>query len=245
MNTNDLSPRTVSAERGLAWWTEAWALFTRAALLWIVFAVLLFILMAVLGFIPLVGALAAVLLLPVFVGSWMLAAHKVEQGGTLEIGDLFACFQGARLTPLLVVGALLLAGSVVIGLVVGALGFGAVFGAMGGMGGMHQGGGNVLAALGASMFALLVALVLGMLLLMASWFAPSLVVFRGVPPVDSLKASFSASLKNIVPFLVWSVIYLVAAFVASIPFGLGWILLAPLTALTAYVAYKDVFGTPG
>lgn len=30
--------------------------------------------------------------------------------------------------------------------------------------------------------------------------------------------------------------------VASIPFGLGWVVLVPVVLLTVYVLYKDVFG---
>ena len=51
-----------------------------------------------------------------------------------------------------------------------------------------------------------------------------------------------STLKNVVPFLVFGVIYIVAAIVASIPFGLGWIVLVPVSLLTAYVSYEDVFG---
>lgn len=39
-------------------------------------------------------------------------------------------------------------------------------------------------------------------------------------------------------------IYLVAAIVASIPAGLGCMVLAPVLLLAAYVAYKDLFGGP-
>lgn len=232
--------RTVDAGRGVAWWSEAWALFMKAAGLWIVLAIVLIIIFVVLSFIPILGGLALALVLPVFVGSWMLAARKVEQGGTLEVGDLFSCFQGERLTPLLILGALVLAAGIVIGIVVGALGMGAVFGGV--ASGMAGSGGGLMASLGAGMLALLAGLVLGLLLTMATWFAPALVVFDGVAPVDAVKASFAASLKNIGAFIVWSLLYLVAAFVASIPFGLGWIVLAPLVLLTAYIAYKDIFG---
>ncbi|MCL4697426.1 MAG: hypothetical protein KJ023_10325 [Burkholderiaceae bacterium] len=230
--------RTVDAGRGVAWWSEAWALFMKAAGLWIVLAIVLIIIFVVLSFIPILGGLALALVLPVFVGSWMLAARKVEQGGTLEVGDLFSCFQGERLTPLLILGALVLAAGIVIGIVVGALGMGAVFGGV--ASGMAGSGGGLMASLGAGMLALLAGLVLGLLLTMATWFAPALVVFDA--PVDAVKASFAASLKNIGAFIVWSLLYLVAAFVASIPFGLGWIVLAPLVLLTAYIAYKDIFG---
>jgi uncharacterized membrane protein len=57
-----------------------------------------------------------------------------------------------------------------------------------------------------------------------------------------MKASLAACLKNVVPFLVYGVLYIVAAIVASIPFGLGWIVLVPVLMLTVYVSYKDVFG---
>jgi len=56
-----------------------------------------------------------------------------------------------------------------------------------------------------------------------------------------LSLSIAATLKNVVPFLVFGVIYIVASIVASIPFGLGWIVLLPLSLLTAYVSYRDVF----
>jgi uncharacterized membrane protein len=233
-------PRVVDAGRGINWWTEAWALFAKNAGMWIVLALILIVILVVLSLIPLLGSLAASLLAPVLAGGWMLAARKVEAGGALEAGDLFAAFKGDKLTPLLVLGAVLLVATLVIALAVGALGFGAIMGMT--VGGAHQSAGGMMAAMGAGMLALLVGLALGLLAAMAVWFAPALVVFRNVAPVDALKASFSASLKNIVPFLLYGVIYFIAAIVASIPFGLGWIVLVPVVLLTVYVSYKDVFG---
>jgi uncharacterized membrane protein len=77
---------------------------------------------------------------------------------------------------------------------------------------------------------------------MALWFAPALVIFRGTAPVDAMKISFAACLRNIVPFLLYGLLYIVAAIIASIPFGLGWIVLAPLVMISLYVSYRDVFG---
>ena len=70
---------------------------------------------------------------------------------------------------------------------------------------------------------------------------PALVVFHNMAPIDAAKASFAASLKNVMAFLVFGAIYIVAAIVASIPFGLGWLVLVPLLALCAYLSYKEVF----
>lgn len=237
--TTGPEPRSVDAGRGLTWWTDAWALFTKNPGMWIVLALILIVIFVVLNFVPFLGSLVTSLLTPVFAGSWLLAARKVESGGTLEAGDLFTCFK-EKLTPLLVLGVLMLVATVIIVVVVGALGFGAAMALIAGGGG--QSGGGMMAAIGAGMLALLVGLALGMLIAMALWFAPALVVFRDVAPVDAIKISFSASLKNIVPFLLYGVIYIVAAIVASIPLGLGWIVLVPVLLLTAYVSYKDVFG---
>lgn len=233
------TPRTVDAGRGLSWWSEAWALFMKNPGMWIVLALITIVIFVVLGVIPFLGAIASALLWPAFSGGWLLAARKVEGGGALEVGDLFAGFKD-KLTPLLVIGALLLAAGFVTFLVAGVLGFGAVMGAI--ASGTQGSAGGMMAAMGAGMLALLVALALGLLIAMAVWFAPALVVFDNVAPVEALKISFAACLKNIVPFLLYGIIYLVAAIVASIPVGLGWIVLIPLVLLTAYTSYKDVFG---
>jgi len=228
--------RGVDAGRGLSWWTEAWALFMKNAGMWIVLGLILLVAFVVLSFVPLLGPLVGSLVAPVFAGSWLLAARKLEAGGALAVDDLLAGFK-EKLTPLLVLGALLLVATLVIGAVAMAFGFGAAMG----LGGV-QGSGGVMAAMGGGMLAVLVGLALGLLLAMAFWFAPALVVFRDMAPVDALKASVFASLKNIVPFLLYSVIYFIAAIVASIPFGLGWVVLVPVLLLTVYVSYKDVFG---
>jgi uncharacterized membrane protein len=233
-------PRAVDGGQGVTWWTDAWALFTKSAAIWIVLGLILFIIMVVLAFIPIVGQLASALLLPVFAGSWMLATKKFEAGGTLEAGDLFCAFKSDKLTQLIVVGALFLAMMVVIFLVMGVLGFG---GAMGMMAGGAMGSARgMMAGMGVGMLAMLVGLLLFMLVTMALWFAPPLVVLRGVAPIDAMRLSFAASIKNIGPFLLWSLIYIIASIVASIPFALGWLVLGPVLMLTMYVSYKDVFG---
>ncbi|GAB4478915.1 MAG: hypothetical protein OHK0044_26100 [Burkholderiaceae bacterium] len=238
-NASQALPRTVDAGRGIGWWSDAWTLFAKNPGVWIVLALIMIAIYIGLHFIPFVGGIAGSLILPPLAAGWLLAARKVERGGTLEIGDLFAGFTD-KLTPLLVVGALLLVAGLVIMLIAGALGFGAGMGMF--MDGARHGAGGMMAAFGAAMLALLVAVALATLLAMALWFAPALVVFRDVAPVDAMKRSFAACLKNIVPFLLYGVVYVLAAVVASIPFGLGWIVLLPVLMLTAYTSYKDVFG---
>jgi uncharacterized membrane protein len=239
-NTDPNQPRTVDGAHGVTWWTDAWDLFMKNVAIWIVLGLILFIILIVLAVIPIVGQLASALLLPVFVGSWMMAAQKLEGGGTLEAGDLFSAFKGDKVTPLIVVGALFLAMMVVIFVVMGVLGFGGAMGMMAG-GAMHSARG-MMAGFGVGMLAMLVGFILFFLVTMALWFAPPLVALRGVAPIDAMRLSFAASLKNVVPFLLWSLIYIVASIVATIPIFLGWLVLGPVLMLTVYVSYKDVFG---
>ncbi len=231
-------PRTVEAGRGVNWWTDSGSLFMKNPGMWIVLGLVLIVIVTLLNFVPMLGGAAAALLTPVFVGSWMLAVRKQEGGGALEVGDLFLGFK-ETLNPLLVLGALSLAASAVIFVVMWVFGFGAFLGM--GMGAMHHSGLGVLAAAGAGLFAVLVALALFVPITMAFWFAPALVVFDGVAPVEALKSSFAACLKNVVPFLVYGVLGLVAAILATIPAGLGWLVLLPLTGHSVYLSYRDVY----
>lgn len=232
-------PQTVAAGHGFAWWSEAWQLFKGGAGMWIVLVIVLFMVFVVLGFVPVVGGLATALLLPVFAGSLMLAARKAAGGATLEVGDLLAAFRD-HLNPLLVLGALNLVATLVLGGLATMMGLGAVIGVIAGAAGSSPGA--VLTALGAGMAALIILLVLGLVLAMALWFAPSLVVFRGTPPVEAVGISLRASLKNIAPFTLYGLAYILAAIVATIPLGLGWIVLVPVLILTVYTSYRDVFG---
>jgi uncharacterized membrane protein len=57
----------------------------------------------------------------------------------------------------------------------------------------------------------------------------------------ALTTSFSACLKNIVPFLVWGVMALLLGILATIPILLGWLLLGPVLMVSVYTAYRDIF----
>ncbi len=83
---------------------------------------------------------------------------------------------------------------------------------------------------------------LSVLLYMALWFAPALVALRGTAPVDAIKQSFFGCLKNVVPFLIYGIIMMVLSIVATIPLGLGWLVLGPVAIASVYVAYRDIYG---
>jgi uncharacterized membrane protein len=91
------------------------------------------------------------------------------------------------------------------------------------------------------MIAGLLVAALSVPLYMATWFAPALIVLNDVAPMDALKASFFACLRNWIPFTVYSVVLLVLGLLAAIPLGLGYLVLVPVLAASIYTAYRDLF----
>jgi uncharacterized membrane protein len=57
----------------------------------------------------------------------------------------------------------------------------------------------------------------------------------------ALKTSFGACLKNIVPFLIWSIAVFFLSILATIPLALGWLLLGPVLLASIYLSYRDIF----
>lgn len=236
---------SVAAGNGLNWWGEGWRLFTLSPMIWIGITVLFVVIMLMVTLIPVLGTFATTLLAPVLAGGVIAGCRAQDQGDELTLAHLFAGFAD-RLQPLLIVGLLYLVGSFAIVLVVagalftvvGVTGIGALL-----TGDPMQAGFALLASLGlGAMLALLFGLLLGIPLTMAYWFAPALVVLRNDDPVAAMKASFEACLVNVLSMLVYSVLGLVFAIVATIPLGLGWLVLAPVFAGSVYASYKDIFG---
>ena len=241
------TPVAVVAGNGLAWWQEGWRLFAASPGMWIAITLVFLVLLILLHVVPLIGSFASTVLAPVLAAGMMSGCHAQDRGSELAMNHLFAGFS-ERLGPLLVVGLLYLAGTVVIMCVVAAIAIGTI--GMSGIGALMSGdpvqaGLTLLAGLGiGATLATLAGMLIALPLMMAYWFAPALVMLRHDEPVAAMKASFGACLANMWPMLVYSLVGLVLAIVATIPFGLGWIVLAPVFAASVYASYKDIFGAP-
>ena len=237
----------VDAGRGAHWWSEGWRYFTASPIVWVVIAILYLAIMIGLGVIPVIGQIASMLLHPALTAGLMIGCRAQDRGGELTVGHLFAGF-GERLSPLVVLALLYLAGWIAIWLVTVSLLVAVIGGGTLGAilsGNAVQAGIAMLSALSlGALVVLLVALLLMVPLLMAIWFAPALVVLRGDEPLAAMKTSFNACLRNVAPFLVYGLVGLLLAIVATIPLGLGWFVLAPVYAASIYAGYKDIFGDP-
>ncbi|HEV3019985.1 MAG TPA: BPSS1780 family membrane protein [Burkholderiaceae bacterium] len=232
--------RRVDSGHGVQWWSSSWQLlFNRgAALIWIVMCFVAAVIYVLLHLVPLLGWIAAHIALFMFTGGLMLAARKTDQGAPPAFGDLFAGF-GPPLGSLVIAATLL---TIVVLVVVGGLavaGAGAAFGAA--YGGM-TGNIGLLAGLGAtSVLLLLAVLVLLVPVGMAAWLAPAMIVLRQQPPVEALRESLAACWANAGALAVYGLLWIAFAILVTIAGLLGWLVLMPLMALSAYAAYRDLF----
>jgi uncharacterized membrane protein len=234
-----LPGRSLAAGAGWDWVASGWRLFARAPIMWIISIVLLFIIAVALNFVPILGGLVFQLFQALFAAGFVAGCRSLERGGEFELEHLFAGFS-KRFANLLVLGALVLLAWIAIFLVFAVfVGF-SILGAV--LTGdpeavMH----TIAASVGMLLLGLLVVLGLMVPLLAAYWFAPALVLIHDMAPLAALKASFSASFRNVMPFLVYSLVMLVAGIVAMIPFGLGLLVFFPVMIASGYASYRQVF----
>ena len=244
--------RVVAAGRGWDWIVEAYALFRKRPGIWILTTVVLGALFVVISMIPMLGSFATALLFPIFAGGLMLGCRDLDRDGPFEIEHLFAGFR-QKTGDLVMVGALNLVGSVVAFLVFDAvIGGGVLTGAT--MGGV-EGAGTLLPGV---LITMLLIAGLSVLLGLATWFAPALVVLQDMTAGAALKASLFACLRNWMPFLVYSVVLLLPCLVATVlvslgylglvpmliaatPAGLIFLVLGPVLVASVYTGYRDIF----
>lgn len=245
-------PIRVAAGRGIDWLSDGWRLFMRAPGMLLGISLTAVVLYTLVGLIPLLGSVAILLLWPALSAGIFLALKHAHEGQPVAFADLFAPF--ANLSGLVTLGALYLL-AMVAAVIVGV----AVMGALGGLGALagladngvdHMSG---MASLAPSfLLAFLVFVTLVSLVAMAFMFAPILVHQQQIPAMEALRLSFSASLRNMLPFLLWGLAFLLVGVVvgvlsALIPLLGGLLMLAfclvlmPLSAASLYCAYRDIF----
>jgi uncharacterized membrane protein len=235
MSTNFIPEgHTAPAGHGWTWIASAWELFKRAPALWIGMVLTLVVILILLAFVPFLGSILSMALSPVFAAGLMIGCRALEEGGQLEFRHLFAGFQ-TRTGTLIGAGLLYLAAMIAIVLVAGVITGAGLFALFGG------GAAAAGVAFTTMMLAVLFMLALTVPLAMAIWFAPPLVVFNGLGALDALKTSFLGCLKNIMPFLLYGLILLGFAILASIPLCLGWLVLGPVIGASVYTSYRDIY----
>jgi len=234
-----MEPQRLTAGQGWQWIKRGFALFMKAPLLWIV---LLFICLAAaitISSIPVIGEPLVSLLMPVILAGLMSGCRALSQDEELELAHLFSGFK-QHVSQLVTLGGISLVSQyLILGLMM-AVGGATLVGIL--MSGQPETDPNVLMqAVAGAGFAVLLGIVLFSLLMMAMQFAPLLVYFRNVPPIEAMKLSLRAFLYNALPMLVYGITFMFLAVLASIPMLLGWVVLLPMVFTSLYACYADIF----
>ena len=230
---------SVPAGHGWTWIAGAWKLFKRQPGIWVSIAIIAIVIFIAYYFMRAFGSILGILLTPVFTAGVVIGAKSLDEGRKLEIAHLFAGFTN-RFGALIAVGAIYLALLLAI-VVVSARVTGVSVWVM--LGASPDLASAALGEIISILLAWLIALGLMVPVFMAVWFAPPLAVFNELGAFDALKASFVGCLKNIVPFLIYGLILLGFAVLASIPLCLGWLVLGPVIGASIYTSYRDIYFT--
>ncbi|MFO1396118.1 MAG: BPSS1780 family membrane protein [Burkholderiales bacterium] len=249
------------ARQGMAWLAAAYAMFRVHRKEWVLLVVGYFFVLVLVRMVPLVGPYAMTLMKPVFAVGLLAAAWTQERGGTPAFRLLFQGFR-TNLVALLAIGVFFVAGITV-----------AVFSSA------LVDGGKLVEIVSSGkpvseeqladalserrvQLGMLFAAFLALPVLIATWWAPALVVFQDAKAGAALYASLRAALANwpalamygigvffygvVVPGLITGILALVVP-----PPGGAWIMLGLLVPyslfftatlhLSDYVSYRDVF----
>ena len=223
--------RVRPAGNGVEWIAAAWNLFKQRPGLWILAVVLGYGLVIALSMIPYLGLVTAVCS-PLLTAGFVSMAHAAHRRELSGIGRLFDGFRH-QTGGLLIVGSgylvLWAATTLVMVMWDGPVWFRIVLG-----------NADPQALEGRLLMFLAYGLItsaLGLVIL----FAPALVMLNGVPPLAAIRMSLVGNAKNVLPGLVCAATFFPILVMSVIPLGLGLLVAVPLSFITIYTAYRDIF----
>ena len=249
---------------GYRWFTEGIKLFIRQPWPWLALVGVTSLVLLVLSLLPVLGLIGVFLIIPGIAAGFMLASRDAVAGKPIAFSHLLTGFKIAP-RPLLVVGSLAFAG-VFLGMLMLTMGWHEEFMQLLTLARSQTSDqAAVLQAMREMLVPSLIMFAILLLMAMATWFAPALVIFNQASPRDALRQSFKAVLKNIWPFLVYGLLMLLLDAISSFTLrmilstlqGIGGDQLASFVAMlisfpllcaflsitfaSAYVSYMDVF----
>ena len=237
--SNQDIPRKVAASQGFQWVAAGFRLYRKNPLLLsAAFGVLFGVVMA-LGLIPVVGGSLSELASPLMVAGFMAAYRALDEGRELELPNFFAGVQGPAI-PLMATGAVQLLGTLLIGQVMLGMGFDPQ--ALMTAAQTQKDPAEMQVILNQAMPAMLTGLVLFTPLIMATWFAPALILFGGARTATALGVSLKAVAQNWAAMLVNGLTLGLLLFLAAlVPMLLGLLVAMPILFGSLYASYQAIF----
>lgn len=226
---NAATIRHVTVNRGVEWVSAGFSLFMKKPGEFAIAGVLLLVVSFTLNFIPFIGGGLLTMIGVVGVGAFMYACKALEEGQD----PIMAGQKALSVTPLFILGLIAAGMGIAITVLGGALVLTAV-----GLAFISP-----FLAIGVGAITGLLMVLVSIPMVMSLWLAPGLVVMKDTSPIDAIRLSFVASIKNFLPFIIFYVLGAIATLVGSLLFGLGLIVVFPVFMCASYVAYKDIFST--
>ena len=231
--------RVVAAGNGWQWIVDGLRLFLRSPLLWLAFTLVLSALWVASFLIPVLGHLLFYLFLPCIFAGMMIGCREQDRGGRLRFDHLFAGFR-ENAAALVTLGGVFLVSMVIVS--------GTMFVMVGGPKFMEIARQPAVdpetarALLPTLLPALLFGLTALLPVFMVLSYAPLLVAIDKLSPVQAMRLSFAACLRNVMPFLVYGLVAMMLMMLVGIlTFFFGLVFLIPVLICSVYTSYKDIF----
>ena len=222
--------KSIPASRAVEWYKQGWAIFSKDMVTWVLMALVMGVGGFLLNILPILGQIIMLVLMPALLGGLLYAAQQASQGKPIKVEYLWSVLMDPqKRNQFLGLGGILFALVSMVGIIsVVFVGDSLLRGATSGLGGVGIGG-------------LLFMLVVGFASFVLFNYTPALMLFRGLSLFDALKVCASTAVTQVVPLLVLFLLYSVLSLVAVIPFGLGLLVLFPVTAGAIYASYQELF----
>jgi uncharacterized membrane protein len=237
---NDDIPRKVAAGEGLRWVLAGLAFYKQKPLLLSAAFAVTFGIVMLLGLIPGIGASLSEFATPMMIAGFMAGYRVLDEGRELEMPTFFDGVKRVPL-PLMTLGAIQLIATVLIGQLMLAMGFDPQA-VMEAAKNTKTSPAEMQAIANASLPAVLAGLSLFVPVMMATWFAPALVLFGNARPVTALGVSLKAGLRNWQALFVNGLVLGLLLFVSAlVPLMLGLLVAMPILFGSMYASYQAIF----
>ena len=172
-----------------------------------------------------IGSLAALLIFPGLIGGMLYSAQEVSAGKPIKLDYLWIVFKDPKKrSEFLKLGLVLIAGIFLAGIFMGD----------------KVEGLNPNANLDVGFGTLAFLFLLGLIGFIIFGYASALILFRSSSMTNALKESISLGTNQLLPIATLYLLYTLFSIIAAIPFGLGFLILWPVTIGAIYVSYQEL-----
>ncbi len=206
---------SVATLNGASWIVDGFKNFATSPFTWLLAVFLYLLMLGTLSMLPFVSIISTIIA-PIFMAGLMICAKQNKYNQQFSINNLFDGFRlnGGKLAGL---GAIYFGMIILIFMVFGAIMLVMVFSNVANIESLADPSNFSANTVLIFLLFLLIALAIMIPIIMAFWFAPALVIFHNIEIFDAIKLSFTGCMKNVMPYLIYSIVYIVVYLLAIIP----------------------------